>query len=284
DPGTSDLILRYALEDGSLMEETFDLVVLSVGLEPHKDAAKLAEVCGIEMTDYLFPRTSGFEPVNASREGIFVTGAYQGPKDIPETVMQGSAVAGQVMALLGEARWSETIKKEIPVEKDVSGEEPRLGVFVCSCGINIAGTVDVARLVEEVKDLPGVVHAENLLYSCSQDSQEKIKQLIKEEGINRVLVASCTPRTHAPLFQDTIQEAGLNKYLFELADIREQCSWCHPGHKEEATQKAVGLVKAMIAKVKLLQPIKTETVGVSPACLVVGGGIAGMTAALSVAY
>ncbi len=282
-PGTGDLSMRYALEDGSLMEETFDLVVLSIGFEPHKDALKLAEVCGIEMTDYIFPRTSAFDPVNTSREGIFVTGTYQGPKDIPETVMQGSAVAGQAMALLGEARWTETIKKEIPPERDISGEEPRLGVFVCSCGINIAATVDVLKVVEEVKDLPGVVHAENLLYSCSQDSQEKIKQLIKEKGINRVLVASCTPRTHAPLFQDTIEEAGLNKYLFDLADIREQCSWCHMGHREEATKKAIKLVETMIAKVRLLQPIKTETVGVTPTCLIVGGGIAGMTAALSLA-
>jgi len=283
EPGTTDLNLRYALEDGSLVNETFDLVVLSVGLEPHKDAAKLGEICGIEMSNYLFPKTSTFEPVDSSRPGIFVTGTYQGPKDIPETVMQGSAVASQSMALLGEVRWTETIKKELPPERDISGEEPRLGVFVCSCGINIAGTVDVARVVEAVKDIPNVVHVENTLYTCSQDSQEKIKQLIKEKGINRVLVASCTPRTHTPLFQDTIREAGLNKYLFELADIREQCSWCHMGQREEATKKAIWLVKMMIAKVKLLQPIQTETVGVTPRCLVIGGGVAGMTTALSVA-
>ena len=282
-PGTSDLVLRYALEDGSLINEEFDMVVLSVGLEPQKDAAKLAEICGVDMTNYLFPQTSTFEPVDASRPGVFVTGTYQGPKDIPETVMQGSAVAGQAMALLGEARWTETIKKETPPERDISAEEPRLGVFVCSCGINIAGTVDVAKVVEEMRDIPGVVHVENTLYTCSQDSQEKIKQLIKEKGINRVLVASCTPRTHTPLFQETLQEAGLNKYLFELADIREQCSWCHMGQREEATKKAIRLVKMSIAKVKLLQPIKTETVGVTPASLVIGGGVAGMTTALSLA-
>ena len=148
--GTGNLRLRYALEDGSLIEEMFDLVVLSVGLEPHKDAAKLAEICGVDMSNYLFPKTSTFEPVDASRAGIFVTGTYQGPKDIPETVLQGSAVAGQAMALLGEARWTETIKKELPPERDITGEEPRLGVFVCSCGINIAGTVDVAKVVEEM--------------------------------------------------------------------------------------------------------------------------------------
>jgi heterodisulfide reductase subunit A len=282
-PGAGDLMLRYALEDGSLVNEQFDMVVLSVGLEPRKDAARLAEICGVDLTDQLFPVTSTFEPVDASRPGIYVTGAYQGPKDIPETVTQGSAVAGQAMALLGEARWTETITKEIPPERDISGEEPRLGVFVCSCGINIAGHVDVAKVVDVVKDIPGVVHADNLLYSCSQDSQEKIKQLIAEKGINRVLVASCTPRTHTQIFQDTIQEAGLNKYLFELADIREQCSWCHMGKREDATKKAIQIVRMMIAKVKLLQPVKTESVGVTPACLILGGGIAGMTAALSLA-
>jgi heterodisulfide reductase subunit A-like polyferredoxin len=283
EPGTGNLILRYALEDGSLVNETFDMVVLSIGLQPHKDAAKLGEICGIEMSDYLFPQTTTFDPVNSSRPGVFVTGIYQGPKDIPETVIQGSAVAGQAMALLGEARWTETIKKELPPEKDVAGEEPRLGVFVCSCGTNIAGTVDVAKVVDAVKDLPGVAYTENLLYSCSQDSQEKIKQLIVEKGLNRVLVASCTPRTHTQLFQETIQEVGLNKYLFELADIREQCSWCHMGQKEEATKKAIRIVKMMIAKVRLLEPIKTESVGVTPVCLVLGGGVAGMTTALSLA-
>lgn len=283
EPGTGNLVLRYALEDGALVDENFDLVVLSVGLEPHKDALKLGKICGIEMSNYLFPKTSTFEPVDVSRPGIYVTGIYQGPKDIPETVMQGSAVAGQAMALLGEARWTETVKKEIPPERDISGEEPRLGVFVCSCGTNIAGTVKVAEVVDAVKDIPGVVHAENMIYTCSQDSQEKMKSLISEKGINRVLVASCTPRTHTQLFQETIQEAGLNKYLFELADIREQCSWCHMGQKEEATKKAIKLVKMMIAKVKLLQPIKTETVGVTPKCLVIGGGVAGMTTALSLA-
>jgi heterodisulfide reductase subunit A-like polyferredoxin len=283
EPGTGDLVLRYALEDGSLMNETFDMVVLSVGLQPHKDATKLAEICGVELTDYRFPKTDHFSPVESTQPGVFVTGIYQSPKDIPETVVQGSAVAGQTMALLGEARWTETVKKVLPPERDVSEEEPKIGVFVCSCGINIAGTVDVAQVVEAIKDLPNVVHAENTLYTCSQDSQEKIKQVIAEKGLNRLLVASCTPRTHMQLFQETLEEAGLNKYLFELADIREQCSWCHMGDRVEATKKAIRLVKMMIGKVRLLQPIKVETVGVTPACLIVGGGVAGMTTALAIA-
>jgi heterodisulfide reductase subunit A-like polyferredoxin len=283
EPGTGNLVLRYALDDGSLVNEIYDLVVLSIGMEPHTDATKLAEICNIEKSTYQFPKTTTFTPIDSTRPGVFLAGTYQGPKDIHETVIQGSAAAAQAMALLGDARWTETIRKELPPEKDISCEDPRLGIFVCSCGTNIAGTVDVDKVVQEIKDLPDVVHAENLLYSCSQDSQEKIKHLIQEKNINRVLVASCTPRTHTQIFQETIREAGLNIYLFELADIREQCSWCHMGQKEEATVKAIQLVKMMIAKVRLLQPIKSETVGVTPRCLIVGGGVAGMTAALSLA-
>ncbi|HWR90308.1 MAG TPA: FAD-dependent oxidoreductase, partial [Dissulfurispiraceae bacterium] len=253
------------------------------GFEPHKDAAAFAKTFGIEMNEYRFAKTSALKPIATSREGIYVTGTYQGPKDIPETVMQGSAVAGEAMSLLGEARGTETIKKELPPETDVKGQEPRIGIFVCHCGINIAGTVDVEKVVEAVKDLPGVVYATNTVYACAQDSQEILKQLIKEHNLNRIVVASCTPRTHEPLFQETIREAGLNKYLFDLADIREQCSWCHMGHKEEATKKAIQIAKMAIAKARLLEPLTTETVGVTPTAMIIGGGVAGMTTALSLA-
>ncbi|MDD1749540.1 MAG: FAD-dependent oxidoreductase, partial [Methanothrix sp.] len=281
--GTGDLRLRYAQEDGTLVDETFDMVVLSVGLEPHKDAVAFAETFGIETDSYRFAKTSPLSPVRTTRNGVFVTGTYQGPKDIPETVMQGSAVAGEVMALLGEARGTETVAKQLPPETDLTGKGPRIGVFVCHCGINIAGTVQVEKVVEAVKDLPGVVFAADTLYACSQDSQENLKNIVKEMNLNRVVVASCTPRTHEPLFQETIRDAGLNKYLFDLADIREQCSWCHMGQKEMATKKAIQIVKMAVAKASLLEPLKTETVAVTPAAMIVGGGIAGMTAALSLA-
>jgi heterodisulfide reductase subunit A len=283
EPGTGNLLLRYAAEDGKLIDETFNMVVLSVGLEPHKDAVKFAETFGIETNSYRFAKTSPLKPVQTTRTGVFVTGTYQGPKDIPETVMQGSAVAGEVMALIGEARGTETVIKEFPPEKDLTGEEPRIGVFVCHCGINIASTVQIEKVVEAVKDLSGVVYATNTLYACSQDSQEMLKKIVREMNLNRVVVASCTPRTHEPLFQDTIRDAGLNKYLFDLADIREQCSWCHMGQKEDATKKAIQIVKMAIAKARLLEPLRTDTVGVIPAAMVIGGGIAGMTAALSLA-
>jgi heterodisulfide reductase subunit A len=197
--------------------------------------------------------------------------------------MQGSGVAGSVMALLAEARGTETVEKELPPEKEVKGEEPRIGVFVCHCGTNISSTVNVDEVVTAVKEQPGVAYVTNTIYACAQDNQDMIKQTIKDQNLNRVVIASCTPRTHEKLFQETIREAGLNKYLFDLADIREQCSWCHKGQNEVATRKAIGIVKMSIAKSRLQEPLSSETVGVTPACLVIGGGIAGMTSALSLA-
>ena len=283
DPGTGDLLLKYAAEDGKLATENFDMVVLSVGIEPHCDAEQFAKTFGIETNDYLFAKTSPFTPVKTSRDGVFVTGTYQGPKDIPDTVMQGSGVAGSVMALLAEARGTETVEKELPPEKDVSGEEARIGVFVCHCGTNISSTVNIDEVVNAVKDQPGVTYVTNTIYACAQDNQDMIKQTIKDQNLNRVVIASCTPRTHEKLFQETIREAGLNKYLFDLADIREQCSWCHKGQNEVATKKAIGIVKMSVAKSRLQEPLQSETVGVTPSCLIIGGGIAGMTSALSLA-
>jgi len=281
--GTGNLILRYATEDGELMDETFDMVVLSVGFQPHRNARDFAQIFGIKPNQYGFAETSPFEPVDSSRPGIYVTGIYQGPKDIPETVTQGSAVAGRAMSLLAEARGTETVVKELPPEIDVSNQEPKIGVFVCHCGINIAQTVDIPEVVEEVQTLPNVVHAENLLYACSQDSQDKIKSLVREKGLNRVVVASCTPRTHEPLFQETIRDAGLNKYLFDLADIREQCAWCHMGQNEKATQKAKQIIRMSVAKSRNLLPVQSESVPVNPSALVIGGGVAGLTASLALA-
>lgn len=283
EPGTGNLVLRYAMEEGKLVDETFDMVVLSIGFQPHSDVVDFARTFGIDLNEHRFAKTTQFQPIETSRPGVYVTGIFQGPKDIPETVMQGSAVAGKAMALLGEARGTETVTKELPPEKDLTGEPARTGVFVCHCGINIAQTVDVKKVVDAVKDDPGVVHAENMVYACAQDSQARIKELVKEKNLNRVVVASCTPRSHEPLFQETIRDAGLNKYLFELADIREQCSWCHMGQHEEATAKAIQIVKMNVAKARLLEPVSTDSVNVTHAALIIGGGMSGMTAALSLA-
>lgn len=281
DPKTGNLNLRYSDTDGTLKHESFDMVVLSIGFEPHDDALSFADVMGVKLNEFGFADTTQFRPVETNKEGIFVTGTWQSPKDIPETVMQGSAVAGSAMSLLSESRGTEVETPVLPEETDVTNEEARIGVIVCHCGINISQTVDVKKIAEDSADLDNVVHSEDMMYACAQDSQERIKTLVKEKKLNRLVVASCTPRTHEPLFQDTIRDAGLNKYLFELADIREQCSWCHMGQNEVATEKAAQIVKMNVAKAKLLTPVITDSVPVTPSALIIGGGIAGITSALS---
>jgi len=281
--GTGNLSLRFAEEDGKLNEEEFDLVVLSVGFRPSRKGVDLAQRLDIQLNKYGFCQTGEFTPVETSRPGIFVCGAFQGPKDIPETVMQASAAAANSSALLASGRNTLTVSKEYPPEKDVTGQPARVGAFICHCGINIGAHVDVPSVVEYVRTLPNVAYAEHNVYTCSQDTQERIKAAIKEHNLNRVVVAACTPITHEPLFRETIREAGLNPFLFEMASIREHCSWVHMDEPIKATQKAKDLVRAAIARAALLQPLHKVSLGLSHDALVVGGGIAGMTAALNLA-
>ena len=281
DPKTGNLLIHSVGEDGKAVHEEFDMVILSIGFEPRSDAADFSKIFDIDTDTYGFAKTSKLRPVETSKPGVYVAGTYQGPKDIPETVIQGSGAAAGAMALLGDRRGTEVTKVVLPEERDITAEEARVGVIVCHCGTNIAGTVDVKRVAEAAKMEPGVVHAETIIYACAPDGQQKIRDLIKEKGLNRVVVASCTPRTHSPLFQDTIREVGLNRFLFELADIREQCSWCHMHDNENATRKAIEIVNMNIAKTKRLLPVTSASVGVTHNALIIGGGIAGMTAALS---
>lgn len=281
DPISHDLTISSVGEDGRLVKEEFDLVILSIGFEPRQDAARFAEIFGIATDEYGFADTSKLGPVETTRKGIYVAGTYQGPKDIPETVIQGSGAAAKAMALLGESRGTEVREIVLPEEIEVAEDSPRIGVIVCHCGTNIAGTVDVEKVALAAEKQEGVAHSETIIYACAPDGQQKIRDLIKEKNLNRIVVASCTPRTHAPLFQDTIREVGLNKFLFELADIREQCSWCHMDDGERATEKAIEIVNMNVAKTKNLVPVTTGSVGVSHSALVVGGGIAGMVASLS---
>jgi len=282
-PQTNNLIVRYENEEGKLSEEEFDLVVLSVGFSSSDKVRELATKMGLELNQYGFCKTLEFRPLETTKPGIFVAGAFQAPKDIPETVIQASGAASLAAGSISEARGSLIAKKEYPLEIDVRGQEPRIGVFVCHCGINIGSYVNVPEVVEYAKTLPNVVHAENNLYTCSEDTQKKIKEKIKEHNLNRLIVASCTPRTHEPLFRDTIREAGLNPYLFEMANIRDQCSWVHMSHPKEATQKAKDLVRMAVAKSRLLDPLYGRTLTVNKAALVIGGGLSGMTAALQLA-
>ena len=279
---TNSLKLSY-IDKGELKDEVFDLVVLSVAMDSAKYAKELGETLGIELNDYHFSETNIFSPIESDRLGIYVCGAFQEPKDIPDSVSQASGAAAKASALIASERNTLTTIKEYPEEIDVIGQEPRIGVFICHCGINIGGVVDVPKVVEYTKTLPNVTYVENNLYTCSHDTNEKIKQKIEEHNLNRVIVASCTPRTHGPLFQNTIREAKLNPYLFEMANIRDQCSWVHMHEPEKATEKAKDLVNMAVSKSRLLQPLPRVTLEVQPSGLIIGGGVTGMNAALEMA-
>lgn len=272
-------LIRYIDETGRRVEEEFDIVVLSVGLGVSQPAVDLSRRMNIALDPYQFISTDSFTPVETSVPGIFVCGAGQAPKDIPSSVIESSAAAGMAGSGLIESRWSLTKTKEIPAEIDTRGEPPRIGVFVCNCGTNIGGVVDVPSVVEYVKTLPYVVYAEANMFSCSQDTQNNITKLIKEKNLNRIVVSACTPRTHEPLFQETVTNAGINKYLFEMANIRNQCSWVHGTTPAEATQKAKELTHMAVAKVALLEALEEPVLEINQTALVIGGGVAGLTAA-----
>jgi len=283
DPGTHNLELTYVDEEGRVQAEEFDLVVLSVGLAPHPATRKLAEACGIETNRWGFVESPPLRVVETSREGIYTCGVYQSPKDIPETVGQASAAAGAAATLLSEAKGTLLSQAAYPEERDTAREEPRIGVFVCHCGINIAGVVDVAKVSEYSRTLPGVVYADHYTFTCATDSLEKMREVIEAEGLNRVVVASCSPRTHEGLFQDNLRKAGLNKYLFEMANIRDQDSWVHQRNPELATEKAKELVRMAVARAAVLEPLSELPFKVKQRALVLGGGLAGLVAALTIA-
>ena len=265
------------------MEEIFDLVVLSIGFSPSKSAQALAGTLGISLNGYGFAETQSLSPVRTSRSGVFVCGAFQEPKDIPYSVMEASASAAEATRTMAEARWSMTRTRDLPPEIDVTGQQPRIGVFVCNCGINIGGIADVPAVRDYAATLPHVVHVEDKLFTCAQDSQDHIKEILKEKRINRVVIAACSPRTHEPLFQDTIREAGLNRYLFEMANIRDQNTWVHMDDPRRATDKAKDLVRMAVAKAAITEPLNQVLLEITRAALVVGGGVAGMEAALAIA-
>jgi heterodisulfide reductase subunit A-like polyferredoxin len=280
---TGDLELRYVTESGEMITETFDMVVLSIGMEVGSEAVALAQRLGFELTEGRFCQTDTFEPVATSKPGIFACGAFQGPKDIPQSVVDASAAASAAGEILSAARFTATKTPELIPETNVIGDRPRIGVFVCRCGINIAGVVDVPAVRDYAATLPFVDYVSDNLYSCSQDTQDTMAAIINKEKLNRVVVAACTPKTHEPLFQETLINAGLNKYLFEMANIRNQDSWVHKKNPELATQKAKDLVRMAVSKVALMEPLKEAELDVTPVAMVLGGGVAGMAAARSLA-
>lgn len=291
DPASGGLVLRLASSQNpsngdpsfALREESFDLVVLSVGMEISQTVRQLARDLGVEIDDYGFCHTIPFHPVETSRPGIYAVGPFREPKDIPESVVDASGAAGVAAGLLAPARGSLARQVEYPPERDTSQELPRVGVFVCHCGSNIAGYLDVEEVTGYAAGLPHVTHAEHLLYACSQDSTALIQQRVQEHQLNRVVVASCTPLTHGPLFQDCLRQAGLNEHLLAMANIRNQCSWVHSDDAPIATNKAKELVRMALARATSLESIRRKSVSLEHSALVVGGGPAGMTAALTLA-
>ncbi|MCP4568648.1 MAG: FAD-dependent oxidoreductase [FCB group bacterium] len=283
DPKTNNLMLRYTDASGTLQDEEFDMVVLSVGLGPRPETRALAKKIGIELDQNGFCKTDTFQPLETSRKGVYVCGAFEAPKDIPETVAQASGAAAFAASDIAEARGTLLYKDEMPIEKDIVGLEPRVGVFVCHCGVNIGSVIDVPQVTAYAGSLPNVVFSNEFLFTCSSDSLVNIKEAINEHDINRVVVASCSPRTHEPLFRQTLQESGLNPFLFEMANIRDQCSWVHMHNHEEATVKAKELIKMAVANAYQLKPLPVEYIDINKKGLVVGGGLSGMSAALQLA-
>jgi len=282
-PESKNIIVKYATSDDGVKEEEFDMVVLSIGLNPPADYENLAEKFGIELNSHGFCKVISSNPMETTRPGIFVSGAFQIPMDIPESVYSASGAASQCGEFLNYRRGKLAKERIYPPEKDVSQEEARIGVFVCHCGANIGRVVDVPSVVEYSWTLDNVVHAQEQLFSCATDSAQSIAEVIQEKGLNRVVVAACSPRTLEPLFRDTLREAGINQYFFEMANIREHCSWVHSREKEDATAKAKDITRMSVARACQLQPLQEIDLPVNKTALVVGGGIAGMTCALSIA-
>ncbi len=282
-PQNKNVIVRYATNDDGVKEEEFDMVVLSVGLNPPAEYKGLAQKFGIALNSHGFNQTTHENPMKTNQPGIFVSGAFQGPTDIPESVFTASAASAQCGALLDYRRGKLARERTYPQERDVSAEAPKIGVFVCHCGANISSVVNVPSTVDYAMTLPHVVYAQEQLFSCATNSAREITDLAKEKGLNRVVIAACSPRTLEPLFRDTLREAGLNQYYLDMANIREHCSWVHSKQKDEATKKAQDIVRMSVARASRLEPLQEFDLPVNKATLVVGGGIAGMTCALSIA-
>ncbi len=281
---TGDLQIRYPADgEADFQTEVFDLVVLAAGFRVSPESQELAEKIGIDLNEHGFARTGSFDPVATSKPGIYVCGMFESPKDIPDTMVQASAAAAKAAKDLTPLRVVAEAQEDLPPERDVAGAEPRIGVFVCDCGLNIGGVVDVAALAAGVASLPQVVVSETIGHGCSREALEHIQAAIRTQNLNRVVVGACSPRTHEGLFQETVRKAGLNKYLVEIANLRDQDTWVHGDHPEDAAAKAKDLMHMAVSSVRLARPLADQTLPMNKDVLVVGGGIAGMTASLKLA-
>ena len=291
DPANQDLILEYADPNGQLEREHFEMVVLATGLQPPSTAQSLAEILDIELDEHGFCQTDKFTPLQSTRPGVFVCGAFNSPKEIVETIIDASGAAGEVMRLLNDRlnthpytrEWPFLTTQELPPEREIAAEAPRIGVFSCTCGGTISEAIDLYRIAQQASHWPGVVLSQMINYACFPESLDQIKQQINAFNLNRIVIAACSNRTHDPLFQRTMLETGLNPYLVELVNLREQCTRVHRWQRELANQKAEELVRMGVGRVALSQPVHKKKHRCRSSALVIGGGVAGMTAALAIA-
>lgn len=284
DPETKNLNLTYAVEENSQnLTEQFDMVVLSTGFRISKESRDLAEKLGIELNQHGFARTDDFVPVQTSKPGIYVCGVYESPKDIPETMVQASAAAGMASALLSSEPVDDAEIESFPPERDIIDEPLKIGVFVCDCGLEIGGVIDVTQVVEYAKTNPDVYVAEAVGHGCSKESMEKIGRSIQKNQLNRVVIGGCSPRTHETKFQDLLRRNGLNKYLVEIVNLRDQDTWAHFNSPPQALEKAFQLIQVGISGVRHSRPLPDNTLPMSRNALIVGGGVTGMTSAISLA-
>ena len=280
DPETKDVIVFVENgETGQIGRFRVDMAVLSAGAVAPKSNKGLAEVLGIDLDENGFFKieTRFGSPLHTAREGIYVCGTAAGVNDISDSVVQGSGAAAEAERFAAKLRIEE--KPQEIKELDTSGP-PKVGVFLCHCGINIAGVLDVESLKEYAKGMPDVVYVENNLFLCSDEGQRLVQEKIIEHNLNRVVAAACTPRTHEPIFRESCEQVGLNPYLFEMVNVRDQCSWVHTNLPGVATQKARDLIKMGVAKARRLQPLYKKTIPINQSVLVIGGGVAGMRAAI----
>jgi heterodisulfide reductase subunit A len=292
DPETHDLILRYPDETGKVHEDRFDMVVLSVGARPPHGAADLAQTLGIELNPYGFCETDKFAPLETSEPGIYVCGTFASPKEIAETILDAAGAAGDVMRLMRKHLGESSSSREypflwepngLPDERDVEGEEPRVGVFLCRCTPTLDGVIDVDEVAHFAEGLDDVVCVQPVTYGCFEEGQDAIRSIIQKQNLNRVVVAACSHRTHEPLFQRVVREAGLNPYLLEMINVREHCAWVHVDDPPGATRQAKEMLRVAVARVRAAEPVHKLEVQPERRAMIVGGGVSGMTAALTIA-
>ncbi len=281
DPETQDLIITYVSKNGKLVKENFQVIVLSMGFVAPKTTKRDSQIYQIELNEHGFIKTTDFKPLNTSRDGIFVCGSFSEPKDIPDSITEGSGTTALASALLADQKGSLIEKKKYPIQMEIDYENPRIGVILCHCGNEISRVVKMAELVKFIRTISDVVVVENEFYACSPQIEKKIEYMMTQYNLNRLVVGACSPRTHAPLFKEILRDIGINYNMVEVVNLREQCSWVHYSSPYKATQKAMSLIQMAIAKIKKAKPLLENYVGINSRALIVGGGMAGMVVALN---